>query len=95
MRVAQLPAQESALLEAEERPARVGAVEHVLALLVVPQVAALDARRLVAVESAFVQPESLNGRLHQLEDDVAGSKLVQVVLVGSEVRQLGKVCSKF
>jgi hypothetical protein len=62
--VAQFSPQESALLEAEERPARVSAVQDVLALLVVPEVAALDARRLVPVEGSLVEAQSLNRRLH-------------------------------
>ena len=91
MRIAELPAQEGALLEAEERAARVGAVEHVLTLLVVPQVAALNTRRLVAVERALVETEALNGRLHYLQDDVAGSKLGQFVqVVGSKVRKVSE-----
>ena len=93
--VAQFSTEKSALLQAEERSARVSAVKDVLPLLVVPEgrdVAALDARRFVAVESAFVDSEPLHRRLDDFEDKIVCSKIGQIVVWSKIGQVVGSFC---
>ena len=78
MSVAQFSSKKGALLQAEERSARVSAMKHVLAFFVVTKgrdVAAFDACRFVAIERAFIDAKSLKSWLHDFKDQLVCAKV--------------------
>ena len=82
MSVAQFSSKKGSLFQAEERSARVSAMQHVLALFVVAKgrdVAALDARGFVAIERAFVDAKSLQSWLHDFKDQLACAEIGQII----------------